>query len=391
MLRKIKFKNFYSFNQEEEINFLAKKKNTYDYFQSKSKDQITKVAGFIGDNASGKTNTMRMFSFLNYFVCTSKREDINFGPDIAYKTFFNNDKSSSFSIEFEKDNFIFFYEFSFKKNIVIKEELNLKKNTEGARKERIFLRRFKKIENLNKKYFKNFPIKSLENIRPDVSLVSFIKANFDVQIINTVYEYFAGFRTNINERGDINSRFFKIQTIGSYIRNPRIKKDVEEIIRNFNIGVNSFEINKKIEKDKFEISIQGIHNTIEKNNRINFNYESSGTQSLFFTLPHILSAIKNNNIVIIDEIERGLHPEAVNKLISYFIDENEENKAQMIFSSHSLGFMNKLDMHQIYLTEKSERGESHICRLNELKPRSDENFLAKYMTGAYGAFPRIRI
>ena len=103
-------------------------------------------------------------------------------------------------------------------------------------------------------------------------------------------------------------------------------------------------------------------------------------------------ALKNNNFVVIDEIEAGLHPEALNKLISYFIEKNSKTTAQLIFSSHSLGFMNKFDMHQLYLANKDENNKSLVYRLNQVENiRSDENFLNKYMSGAYGGFPKIRI
>jgi len=140
------------------------------------------------------------------------------------------------------------------------------------------------------------------------------------------------------------------------------------------------------------VSVKGIHTTDLRNNKLDFAYESRGTQSLFFTMANILSALKHNNIIIIDEIESGFHPEALNKLIGYFIDENKDKKTQLIFSSHSLGFMNKLDMHQIYLTEKNGKSESSLFRLNKVKGvRPDENFLSKYMAGSYGAFPKIRV
>ncbi len=54
--------------------------------------------------------------------------------------------------------------------------------------------------------------------------------------------------------------------------------------------------------------------------------------------------------------------------------------------------MNKLDMHQIYLTEKNNDGESIVKRLNKIDGvRSDDNFLNKYLAGKYGAFPNIKI
>ena len=67
-------------------------------------------------------------------------------------------------------------------------------------------------------------------------------------------------------------------------------------------------------------------------------------------------------------------------------------KAQLIFSSHSFNFMNKLDMHQINLVQKNSKSESLVYSLNQVEGiRSDDNFLNKYMTGTYGAFPKIRV
>lgn len=393
MIRKVKFNNFYSFNKEQKISFLAKKKKTYDYYQSESEDQITKIAGFIGGNASGKTNVMRFFSFLSYFVCRKIDDDSPNIPGIAYKTFFNNNKSSNFFIEFENNNSIFSYYFSIKKNIVIKESLKVKKIQKRAREIEIFSRQSNTIKVLNNDYFKNISIDALPKIREDISFIAFIQySQYSVDIIKNVYDYFLGFKTNINEKGQINNLAHQIKTLKIYLENPNLKKEVENFICRFDVGLDGFEIKKEDKEKKVSISIQGIHSTKAKNNKLDFSYESRGTQSLFFAMANILSALKNNNIVIIDEIESGFHPEALNKLISYFIDEDKEKKAQIIFSSHSLGFMNKLDMHQIFLTKKDDNSESSIYRLNEVEGiRTDENFLAKYMTGSYGAFPKIRV
>lgn len=393
MIRKVKFSNFYSFEGEQEINFLAKKKKTYDYFQSKSSDQITKVAGFIGGNASGKTNVMRLFSFLSYFVCRKINDESPLVLDVAYKTFFNNNRVSNFYIEFENNNSILFYDFSIKENIILKESLCVKKIQKGARKTEVFSRQLNVIKTLNNDYFKNISIDALPKIREDISLITFIKkSTYSVDIINSVYDYFLGFKTNINEKGEINNPAYQFKTLEFYLKDDNLKKEMEDFIRHFDIGLNDFMIKKETKEKGIFISVQGVHNTKEKNNKLDFSYESRGTQSLFFMMANILSALKNNNVVIIDEIESGFHPEALNKLISYFIDENEKGRAQIIFSSHSLGFINKLDMHQIYLVEKDSESKSFVYRLNQVEGiRADENFLAKYMTGAYGAFPKIRV
>ncbi|MDD4527959.1 MAG: ATP-binding protein [Candidatus Margulisbacteria bacterium] len=393
MIRKVKFSNFYSFQKEQEINFLASKKKTYDYFTSKSEDQITKVAGFIGGNASGKTNVMRLFSFLSYFVCRNVEKENTLVKDIAYKTFFNNEEKSHFYIEFESDDYIFYYDVNIKKNIILQESLSAKKIEKNSRVIKIFSREDHHIVNLDKKYFKNIVVNSIPKIREDVSFIAFVKKmSYSVDIIDKVYNYFLNFKTNINERGEINNDFHQIKTLQTYLQDKELKEEMETFIRNFDIGLSGFKIKKEEKKDGIVVSVRGIHTTNSKNNELDLSYESRGTQSLFFAMANILSALKNSSIIIIDEIESGFHPEALNKLIGYFIDENLDKTAQLIFSSHSLGFMNKLDMHQIFLTEKNNKSESSVLRLNKIKGiRPDENFLSKYMSGVYGAFPKIRV
>ncbi|MFZ2693727.1 MAG: ATP-binding protein [Minisyncoccia bacterium] len=391
MIKNIKFSNFYSFHNEQEISFVAKKKETYDYFQSKSGDQITKVAGFVGGNASGKTNIMRLFSFISFFVSeSSKNNKPNF--DIASKTFFNNLEPSKFNIEFEEKGYTFFYEFSIQKNRILKEDLSVKKIENNSRKAKLFSRELDNII-LNEQYFSGFPKASLKHIRSDVSLIAYIKANYSVDIIDVVHSYFSRIKTNINEKGDRNSVYLQIESFEIYLSDVKIKKDMENFVQLFDIGLDGFEISKKTVGNNTEISVQGVHTTGGKeNSKLAFQYESNGTQSLFFTLANILVSLRDNSVVVIDEIETGLHPEALNKIISYFIAENKDRNAQILFSSHSLGFMNKLDMHQIYLVEKNKKSESLVYRLNQVEGvRSDENFLTKYMAGSYGAFPKIKI
>ena len=377
---------------KQEISFLAKKKKTYDFFQSKSGDQITKIAGFVGANASEKTNIMRLFSFLRYFVCESSKSDSLPGPEIVFKTFFNNNKKSNFYIEFENGNSIYFYEFSVKENKIINEILSVKRIKKGSKKTEVFSRQLNNTISMSGIFFKDFPKNFMKNIRQDVSLIAFLKSHYSIDIIDDVFGYFARMETNINERGQINNPIHQVKTIDFYEKNNVIKKEIEDFIRHFDVGLETFEIKKETKDNEVKMSISGIHTSKEKNNKLDFSYESRGTQSLFFTIANILKALKNNSVVIIDEMEFGFHPEALSKLIGYFINENKDGKAQIIFSSHSLGFMNRLDMHQIFLTEKDVNGASIAYRLNKVEGiRTDENFFSKYMTGAYGAFPKIEV
>jgi len=399
MIRYVKFKNFYSFRDEQEISFVSSKKTTADYFKSKSGHDISKVLGVIGTNASGKTNIMRLFSFLTYFICSSNLDiapeeyNVPFNLDMAFKTFFQNEQPAYFYLEYENENSEFFYTLEIKGNTVMKEILDCRRIKKGSHKENLITRKGISIK-LNDKYFEGFQAqtKFFKNIRGDVSLISFLKSHYEIPVVNTIYSYFNKIKSNINEQGQINNFLHQYRTLEMYMKDSVLKKQVEDFISRFDLGLKSFDIQTKTLPDnRRTIVVQGIHQAGSEK-KLEFKYESRGSQSLFFTLANLFSALKSNGIVIIDEIEIGLHPEAVSKLISYFIDQNTHTNAQLIFSSHSYGFMDRFDMHQIYLTEKDNRGQSEVYRLNQVEGiRSDERFSTKYMTGAYGAFPKIRV
>ncbi len=394
MIRKIKFSNFYSFKGEQEISFLTTKKNGYSYFQSKNKktEQITKVAGFIGSNASGKTNVMRVFGFLSYFVTETIKKNLN-SLDTSLKTFFNNEEESLLEVEFEIDKYIYTYGISIKKHIVNNERLQYKKIGSKGSPTKVFDRGIDKTK-LNKKIFINISKKNINSIRKDVSLIAFIKANYgNIKVINDIFNYFQLILVNINEYGQISNNEKNVRKL--YLENLELKDKMENFINNFDTGPKKiFNISEQKTSDGIaKLKVEVINKIGVKEYPLNFTYESRGTQQLFNILIKIFLALETNSLLVLDEIETALHPEAVNKLITYFIDENENGKAQLIFSSHVHNFLNKFDREQIYLCSKDINGESKVVRLDKIssKVRSDENFLVKYSSGAYGAYPKITV
>ncbi|MCF7815790.1 MAG: ATP-binding protein [Candidatus Pacebacteria bacterium] len=387
MIRKLKFKNFYSFKEEQVLDFTVTKKKSDEYYESLDGTQISKVMAFVGPNASGKTSVMKLFGFLSYFL-TSASRDIKDTNDTGFNQYaFSKPETSLLSIEFETAENLFTYELELDPKQVYQETLHKKILKKRARPLLVFHRTIEGVE-LNKKVLKNIPKKQLALLRSDISLIAFLKANFDVPIINEVYEYFnLWFANNINESGYIASPETKMDDAAqSYLKIPSLKEKMEEFIRNFDVGIDKF----LIEKIDSKIVIKGCHKINDKEHNIPFQYESRGTKTLFVDLLPILGGLEIGNCLIIDEIETGLHPQAVDKLISYIVDHIRRSKKQFIFSSHSFNFLELFDAPQIYLVEKNEN-KSEVFRLDSLGVRPDENFYSKYMSGAYGAFPKIRV
>lgn len=391
MIRKIKFSNFYSFAGEQEIDFTAnEKKTSYDYASSVSgKGKITKVAAFIGPNASGKSNVMRAFGFIKHFAITAKKPD---GLGIPTHSFFDNDKSSQFYLEFETGEKVFYYNFEIKGGVVISEKLEY--SASDAEKSEIFAREKNEIKHGKLLIEDEEILKSKYVNEPkDISYLSFLRFARNTPIVEQVYGYmFDNLIPAINEQGDSRTMVDEFNILAIYENNPKLKKEIEEFMRNFDLGLSGFRINKKVEKDRTSYSLFGTHNIDGQKKELLFVYESKGTRSLLFVLAPIFIALRNNGVAIIDELETGLHPEAVSRLVQYFVDENEEGRSQLIFNSHSLDVMRRLDMHQVYLVSKDEECKSEVKRLNESDDaRSDANHLGKYLTGMYGAFPKIRV
>jgi AAA15 family ATPase/GTPase len=374
---------------------LASKKQSFDYKQSISgKGQITTLAGFAGSNASGKTNIMRLFSFLCYFICREEKDGSGMIKDIAYKTFFNNEKPSNFYIEFEANSCIFFYKLTIEKKLITHESLHIKKNNNKTPKTKIFLRELNKALYIKEEFFPHLKSDQLPQVRGDISTIAYLKrSQYKFDIINTVFDFFSNFESNIDELGRAWNNVYKFGVFNRYINDDVLKHEMETIIRGFDLGIKSFDIQpSNTDNNKKPFNVQAVHTINQKNNRLDFDYESRGTQSLFFTLAILLEGLKNNSVIIVDEMETGLHPESVNKLITLFNDRNINRTAQLIFSSHSLDFMRKLDMHQIYLVKKDSKCESDVVRLNTVDGiRPDQNHLAKYIAGSYGAFPKIEV
>lgn len=386
MLRKVTFKNFYSFKDEQVLDFTTNKKKGDNYFTASDGKQISKVFAFAGPNNSGKTNLMKVFGFIDFFLSVPHRSFTD-GFDLVFKPYvFCTEEPSSFSIEFETEHKLYSYTLEATKNEVLKEVLEAKKLEKGSRKYEVFSRTRDSIV-LNKKVVQGVTAKSLSTIRGDVSVVAFLKASYDIGEINEISNYLQRFRTNIDEEGTVPTPEERIDyTADKYSRFPKLKESMEEFIRDFDLGIDGFTIKKN--EDSHVVSAR--HTVNGKKYELPINYESRGTKSLFVELLYILNSISSGSVLALDEIESGLHPQAVDKLIQHIVDSFSDSKKQFIFSSHSLNYMKKLDPQQMFLVEKNEN-MSQVFRLDTLDIRTDENFYAKYMSGSYGAFPKIRV
>jgi len=389
MIKKITFNNFYSFCDEQIIDFTATKKNSYDYTapQEKDKKQITKVASIISKNASGKTNIFRVLGFLQYIVASENRDSSGLLSP-AYKTFFRNEEETNISIVFIVKGVEYTYSVSVQKGVIEKEKLSVVDFSKTSKKKiTIFSKTRSRLSASYAQDALNLPKGFFREVRKDKSVLSYLYNYKQAPYIKDAYLFFHNLILNINEVGQLGLN--KNSIVANYHNDGELKAQMEDFITKFDLGLSGF----KIEENTDSFEIFGLHRTPKEDLEIPFKYESSGTRELFFIVGYVLLGIKTGSVIALDEIDRGLHPEALNALIRFYLEKNEDDgDGQLIFSSHSLQSVQQRDAQQIYLVEKDSFGKSSVYRLSDVEGvRTEDNFYRKYMAGAYGAFPNITL
>lgn len=129
-------------------------------------------------------------------------------------------------------------------------------------------------------------------------------------------------------------------------------------------------------------------------NYLTIDEESMGTQIIFAFIPFIKDAINNQKVIIVDELDKSMHPYLVELIVQMFNDkEINKNGAQLIFNTHDTNLLdlNILRRDQIWFTEKNnDTGISDLYTLSDFSVRKLENVEKGYLLGRYGAVPSIK-
>jgi AAA15 family ATPase/GTPase len=120
--------------------------------------------------------------------------------------------------------------------------------------------------------------------------------------------------------------------------------------------------------------------------------------SLLSVALSVLSSLSHGSVLIVDELERSLHPLLALYIINQFESHTSNPKhAQLIFTTHDTNLLGTslgeppLARDQVWLTEKDQTGTSVIYPLSDYKPRKAENVERGYLQGRYGAIPFLGI
>lgn len=118
--------------------------------------------------------------------------------------------------------------------------------------------------------------------------------------------------------------------------------------------------------------------------------ESQGTQKLYALAGPLFQILETGGILVIDELDRSLHPLLVRQIVNIFQDPKINcNGSQLIFTTHDTSLLNGalFRRDQIWFTEKGQDQSSRLVPLSDFSARKDEAFEKGYLSGRYGGVP----
>lgn len=364
-------KNFFSFEEGFQVSF-------------KTNNTLSNVMCIKGANASGKTNVLKVPSFLAHF-CRNSFTEYKPEDKIVFNPFFVSKDPSYLYIIFSTNEIEYKYELELTQDKVVSEVLYKKEKRYSKIIERIG----------NKVVYTTKPYKSLKTmiLRDNASLVSTAK-QYGILKIDFIYNFFFNqVVTNVGHIGLLGQPITIDVVNKAYYHDKKVLAFVKNILIESDMGISDIDI---IEKKDVDDKLQYIpifkHKINTKEELLPYNAQSSGVKSLYLQLALYWFALNNGALLVQDEFDINLHPDLLPKLVNLFEDEKlNKHNAQLLFTTHNTDIMDHLSKYNIVLVNK-ESNQSYAYRLDEIPGeliRNDRPISPIYKTGKIGGKPRL--
>lgn len=403
MILEFSVKNFFSFKEKVTFSMIANSnKELNDNYVEIGGNKVLKSAAIYGANASGKSNLFKILTLVVLMLRSSNSVDINAKlPLIPFKLDKGSvNKPSEFEIKFILDETRYVYGFIADKDKIYDEYLYYYPN---GRETKIFDR-----TNINEYSYTKKDEKILREIEAKNAQNKFFLAtatNWNFDKTKAAYNFLTNGIGTCNNLEILKNMAYKM-----YETNPDYLKDFAiDFLQKADFNIEDYQISQIDVPGEFLTAIpefitktlpdkpkayQVLFKHKNSDNYLSIDEESLGTQMIFAFIPFLADSLKNKKVLIIDELDKSLHPFLVQYIVEIFNDaEINKNGSQLIFNTHDTNLLdlNILRRDQIWFTEKnSETGESDLYSLSDFSVRKQENVEKGYMLGRYGAVPFIK-
>lgn len=414
MILKFSFSNIFSFKEKQVISFEPEPlKEFSEHLVTPKKygesEKLLRALAIYGHNSHGKSNILKVFEFFTSFIEFSfKKSDFlkELTPFVLNTT--TIDKPSSFEIIIIIESIKYRYGFEANSEKIISEWLYYapfatKESSLFFRNEQEF-----RISRLwNKECDSKIESQALPFAVPNVLLFSVLTAQLNERVLKL-----SKVINSIIILRDINSSEL-LSKSASIFSNETYALKIQSFITEADLGFKT--IFDKIEKrlsesnrfnetflkniffersvSKFELyTYHRIYDDSYKEKKIiEFDFlkkESEGTIKFFIIISVLVYAIKNNLLLIIDELDSKFHSDLLELIIRKFHSTHiNDTESQLIFTTHNTVLLDKkLRRDQVLFVEKNEFGESSVRPMHTKKTpvRIDASIEKDYRKGKLG-------
>lgn len=418
MLLELKVKNFRSIKDWQSFSMLSENKikelpdNQVEFIGQ----NVLTSAIVYGRNASGKSNILKAFNAIQYLVLDSSKFKIDkkIPPYEPYKLDAKYKKSpTEISIDFiAKDKVRYIYEVGFNDDVIEYEILKFYPKSQSA----ILFERHNGQPIKYGDYLTGKKRDVEEMLYPNQLFLS--KVGVDkIDKLTDAYLFFSekmyvSLSHNTNYDNALIAFFTKKMADDTL---PYFKENINVLMRVADTGIDCINIKEEdidfdnLPKDmtedernnfreRYKYKIRTVHKTFDGEVEVGkeefkLQEESTGTIKLLAMGGLILEALVDGQLLIIDELDKSLHPKLTRALIKIFHSKKTNpNNAQLIFASHDVSLLDNelFRRDQIWFAEKEFEGCSHYYSISDITGIRPNVPLEKYyMTGRFGAMPMI--
>ena len=428
MLIEFKFSNYRSFRDEALLSMEATGLGTFkDSLLNYGNNRFLPGVAIYGKNGGGKSNVIRAFWLSVQFIKNAQRTQHE-NAEVPVSPFLLNDFSknepTSFEFIFVLDNVKYIYGFSATRNKICSEYLY---HTPKGQRAIVFERNgqdFKFTEHKAKR-------KLISETVAENQLFFSIACTMNDVDCSAAMRWFREYILFSRDYSDIPRQLLEysndtnmLKAISDYAKAADFgiedvhfefdNQDVEnmnelpsDIPTGMKTALTAFmhllsetSNNSEVKLKMGEVTATSYHKGKKSDGKeelfaLELAEESDGTRKLMAFAPAIESTLRTGGLLLIDEIERELHPMLVDYIIAKFQNKSTNpHGAQVIFTTHNTELMNEelIRKDQIYFVDKNRNeGYSELYTISEFSTKTSDNIRKGYLLGKYGAIPNIEI
>ena len=432
MLLRFVIKNLYSFKGETEFNLFPSSRATHHLHHKIQcgHAEALRFSAIYGANGAGKSNLIKAISDLRRIIL---RGSIAGNVLQLYKFQLSDtclNEPVSVAIEFFFEGIVYYYSIEFDTNRINYESLSI---SEKEKDRLVFERTSNGTQTVSfgKDYLKDKKnvlfSRVLEEklLKKDDLLLSFMAVNYPEEIkgIKEAYFWFLDYLIIVNSDG------LKNLTIAHFLdTDPKMLKLLRDFLPGMKTGISSLSIISTVmDEDKIppdwinelktnpgnalvvpsSVDSRITASVVYENGRIvlkeiqpshlrndgaevkmPINFESDGTIRLIEYTPVLYHILNQDCTVLIDEVERSLHPILIKEIITK-LSESETAKGQLVFTTHESCLLDQdiLRPDEIWFAQKDQDQATQLYPLSDFNIHKTANIENGYLNGRYGGIP----